>query len=109
MELSESDLKNQINDMSDDSQISFNSSRDDDEDSQIPLLYVDVNIGKGVFKRIIIYEGDDPKQISELFAQDNNLNLKAKNKLEKLLKQQMEGVLCKIIENEEDSDSSNYL
>lgn len=89
---------------------------DEDEDSQvkewvlsiqIPLLFVDVNLGKGVMKRIILYEGDDPKYIAEMFAKDNNLEQNMRNKLERLLKKQMDGVLAKIEEDEEDEDSAH--
>ena len=77
------------------------------DDSQIPLLFVDVNLGKGVMKRIILYEGDDPSYIAEMFSKDNKLESNMKGKLEKLLKKQMDGVLSKIDETAEDEDSNN--
>ena len=80
---------------------------DEEDDSQIPLLFVDVNLGKGVMKRIILYEGDDPKYIAEMFAKDNKLEENMRNKLERLLRKQMDGVLSKIDEDEEDADSNH--
>ena len=70
-------------------------------------MFIDVNLGKGVMKRIILYEGDDPQFIAEMFAFDNNLDPIMKEKLEKLLKRQMEGVLWKIEEGEEYSESND--
>jgi hypothetical protein len=58
-------------------------------------------------KRIILYEGDDPKYIAEMFAKDNNLEGHMRSKLERLLKKQMDGVLSKIEEDEEDADSND--
>lgn len=58
-------------------------------------------------KRIILYEGDDPKYIAEMFAKDNSLEDNMKAKLERLLKKQMAGVLSKIDEDEEDVGSSS--
>ncbi|CAI2366325.1 unnamed protein product [Moneuplotes crassus] len=78
-----------------------------EEDSQIPLLFVDVNLGKGVMKRIILYEEDDPKYIAEMFAKDNKLEPNMKEKLETLLKKQMEGVLSKIDEDDENEESTS--
>ena len=77
------------------------------EESQIPLLFVDVNLGKGVMKRIILYEEDDPKYIAEMFAKDNKLEANMRSKLERLLKKQMDGVLSKIDEDDEDEESIN--
>jgi hypothetical protein len=82
----------------------YEEEEEEDEDSQIPLLFVDVNLGRSM-KRIILYEGDDPKYIAEMFAQDNNLDQAMRNKLERLLKKQMDGVLSKIDEGEEEIDS----
>ena len=70
-------------------------------------MFVDVNLGKGVMKRIILYEGDDPKYIAEMFAKDNNLEENMRSKLERLLKKQMDGVLSKIDETAEDEDSNH--
>ncbi|CAI2375114.1 unnamed protein product [Moneuplotes crassus] len=78
-----------------------------EEDSQIPLLFVDVNLGKGVMKRIILYEEDDPLYIAEMFAKDNNLEPNMKAKLETLLKKQMDGVLSKIVEDDENEESTD--
>lgn len=86
---------------------SLEQEEDESDDSQIPLLFVDVNLGKGVMKRIILYEGDDPRYIAEMFAQDNNLEPNMQAKLERLLKKQMEGVLSKIDEDDEDEDSNH--
>ena len=71
------------------------------------MLFVDVNLGRGVMKRIILYEGDDPNHIAEMFSKDNNLESHMRSKLERLLKKQIDGVLSKIEEDDEDADSND--
>ncbi len=36
---------------------------------QIPLLFVDVNLGAGNKPRIALYEGDEPEDVAAHFAQ----------------------------------------
>ena len=42
------------------------------EDSVIPLLFVDVNLGQDVSKRIVLYEGDDPEEVAFQFSTENS-------------------------------------
>jgi hypothetical protein len=51
--------------MSDDDEILDD---ENSEDEQIPLLFVDVNLGRENMKRIVLYEGDDPEEVAEEFA-----------------------------------------
>lgn len=40
-----------------------------EDDERIPLLFVDVNITEGRNARIVIYEGDNPEDLAEKFAE----------------------------------------
>jgi hypothetical protein len=37
--------------------------------STLPILFLDVNLGKDKVSRIVVYDGDDPKEVTEKFAQ----------------------------------------
>ena len=43
-----------------------------ESEEQIPLLFVDVNLGNDNYKRIVLYEGDDPEDVATQFAQVNS-------------------------------------
>lgn len=73
-------------------------------DGQLPLLFVDVNLGQNQMQRIILHEGEDPIEVAKQFARDNNLDVNMENKLIELLNQQAKGVLSKIDEDDEDED-----
>ena len=53
-------------------------------------MYIDVNLGRtrGV-KRIVVFDGDDPEEITEKFCLENGLTDKMKVKLNKMLSQQL--------------------
>ena len=53
-------------------------------DGPEPMLYVDVNLGKGV-QRIVIYEGDTAEGLAEKFSHDHNLDETMKEKLTVML------------------------
>ena len=38
------------------------------EPDQIPLLFVDVNLGEGMSVRIVLYDGDKPEELARDFA-----------------------------------------
>ena len=40
----------------------------EEQDEPVPLLYVDVNLGNNLMKRIVMYEGDDPEEKATEFA-----------------------------------------
>lgn len=76
---------------------------DDDANEPAPLLYVDVNMGNNMMKRIVMYEGDDPEEKAIQFAEENRLDDSMLVKLKELLKKQINGVLVRI-----DEDDENY-
>jgi hypothetical protein len=69
----------------------------------MPLLFVDVNLGDGQMSRIVLYEGDNPEEVAELFGSQHNLEESMKSKLAELLQQQLVGLLAKINEDDEDN------
>ena len=90
--------------------MSFRSNWADD----VPLLFVDVNLGAKGKSRIVLYDGDTPDQVADKFAKkhskstrflpETELESAMKERLVKLLKDQLEGVLTKIPEEGMDSD-----
>lgn len=68
------------------------------------MLFVDVNLGPNDQRRIVVYEGDDARQLAENFCHENDLDEDTLNKLEMLLLQQIAAVLTKISEDEESPD-----
>jgi hypothetical protein len=62
-----------------------NSGAVEDEDGEQPLLFVDVNLGPNDQRRIVVFEGDDPRQLAEQFCLDNDLDSETLDKLEQLL------------------------
>lgn len=46
-----------------------------------PILFLDVNLGKGKSARIVLYEGDTPGDVINSFGQEHNLNEKKRSKL----------------------------
>jgi hypothetical protein len=75
-----------------------------DQSEQIPLLFVDVNLGEGTTDRIVLYDGDDPSEVAKEFSTRHNLDASMTGKLTDLLTQQMNGVLTKIIEEGDDAE-----
>ena len=81
--------------------------------SKYPILFVDINLGNNKIKRITIYEGmvltlllgDNPDAVAHEFATQNSLSQKMFEKLQRMLKQQMSGILSRI--NEEDDTADN--
>ena len=87
----------------------------DSQSEQIPLLFVDVNLGEGTtgkvyffninIDRIVLYDGDNPSEVAKDFSTRHNLDSSMTGKLTDLLTQQMNGVLTKIIEEGEGDDA----
>ena len=73
-------------------------------EEDIPLLFVDVNLGPENYKRIVLYEGDDPETVAADFAQANDLDESMREKLTDLLKKQISSVLVKIEEGDGEGD-----
>ncbi len=72
------------------------------------MLYVDVNmgVGRGGSQRIVVCEGDTAEGLAGEFGQRHGLDLLTQEKLAELLHTQIDGVLEKI--NEEEEENANY-
>jgi hypothetical protein len=68
------------------------------EDGPNPLLFVDVNLGPGRAERIVVYEGDTAEQLADEFTTKHGLDENLKDKLVKLLENQIAGLLARIDE-----------
>ena len=66
-----------------------------------PKLYVDVNVANFGLQRIVVYEGDTVESLVSDFVQKCPIDDAMIEKLKTLLKQQMDGVLERIDEDEE--------
>ena len=73
-----------------------------EDDSETPILFLDVNFGNGDITRIVMYENDKPEELAEAFWIENGLDMSKKDKLVKIIYQQLETVLEKIEEESED-------
>lgn len=58
---------------------------EEDDNGQIPLLFVDVNLGEGQSDRIVLYDGDQPAELANNFAIKHKLDQAMKVKLTELL------------------------
>ncbi|TNV84608.1 hypothetical protein FGO68_gene10178 [Halteria grandinella] len=76
------------------------------ENARLPLLYVDVNLG-GIDgaqpERIVVFEGDTAQELAREFCDRHNLDDETQIRLEQLLTQQINSVLTKIREEEDDA------
>jgi len=45
---------------------------ENNDDEKIPLLYVEVNLGKNRKKKIVVHEGDKAEDLAEDFAKENS-------------------------------------
>lgn len=66
-----------------------------------------MNLGPNDQRRIVVYEGDDARQLAEQFCIENDLDEDTMDKLENLLSQQIAAVLSKIDENEDSEPEEN--
>ncbi|CDW83694.1 UNKNOWN [Stylonychia lemnae] len=57
---------------------------------KMPLLFLDVNLGKGEVSRLVFYNGDDPEYVAESFVRENKLDQGKKIKLLGAINQQLE-------------------
>ncbi|KAL4465214.1 hypothetical protein ABPG74_001928 [Tetrahymena malaccensis] len=74
---------------------------------KVPLLFVDVNLGREKTERIIVFEGDTSEALATKFAEEQNLDSQMKQKLKELLDNQIAGLLTKIDEEEAPSMMSD--
>ena len=49
-----------------------------DDDSETPILFLDVNFGNGDITRIVMYENDKPEELAEAFCIENGLDMSKK-------------------------------
>jgi hypothetical protein len=73
-------------------------------DDRDPKLFVDVNVANFGLKRIIVYEGDTVESLVADFVKRCPIDDLMIEKLKLLLKQQMDGVLERIDEDEDNQD-----
>ncbi|EAS05703.1 hypothetical protein TTHERM_01114130 (macronuclear) [Tetrahymena thermophila SB210] len=78
-----------------------------DSKDRPPLLFVDVNLGNQRSERIIVNEGDNPKQLAYDFARLHGLDDQTAEKLYQLLENQIAGLLSRIEEEENISHLEN--
>lgn len=74
---------------------------------RIALLSLDINLGEGKTDKIIVYDGDTPKQIAEAMAKRHSLNSEVTAKFEKILESHLNHILSKIEEVEEVTEELN--
>lgn len=79
----------------------------EEEDEKFPILFLDVNLGKGKVDRLVIMDGDDPLEIANKFCELHQLTDKKKRKLISVIKQQLTGMLTRIDEDEEDNQEED--
>jgi len=65
----------------------YEGEQSDTDHDQIPLLFVDVNLGEGLSDRIVLYDGDQPSTLAQEFATRHSLDDGMKMKLTDLLTQ----------------------
>jgi len=80
---------------------------DQPADDREPKLFVDVNVANFGLKRIIVYEGDTVESLVADFVKRCPIDDMMIEKLKHLLKQQMDGVLERIDEDEEARDEGS--
>ena len=80
-------------------------SNEGEEDENFPILFLDVNLGKDRVERLVIYDGDDPFTVADEFCLKHCLEEKKKRKLAKVIKKQLDSLLTRIDEDEDEEDS----
>ena len=75
-----------------------------ESEDRIPLLYLDVNLGSDGVSRVVIFEGDDPKEIALKFGKKHRLSDSKIEKLLKVIEDQLRNVLTQIKEKEEEEE-----
>lgn len=78
-------------------------------DEREAKLYVDVNVANFGIKRIIVYEGDTVESLVADFVKKCPIDEFMIEKLKLLLQQQMDGVLERIDEDEEQKTDQSVL
>jgi hypothetical protein len=55
------------------------------DDERVPLLYLEVNLGHNMVSKLVVFEGDEPNEVIDLFAKQNNLSEEKRNKLSRVV------------------------
>lgn len=72
------------------------------DNERSPLLFLEVNLGKSRQEKLIIYEGDEPEQIVQIFAGTFGLSKEKEGKLMSVVRDQLAVLLPRIIEEAAD-------
>jgi hypothetical protein len=75
------------------------------DEENFPILFLDVNLGKDRVERLVIYDGDDPFAVADDFCAKHCLEDKKKKKLAKVIKKQLDSLLTRIDEDEDEESS----
>lgn len=77
------------------------------QDTREPKLFVDVNVANFGLKRIIVYEGDTVDSLVADFVKLCPIDESMVERLKELLKKQMDGVLERIDEDDDQQDEED--
>ena len=72
-----------------------------------PLLFLEVNITKGKQGKLMIFDGDDPEEIVNIFSEVYKIGEAKKRKLLEIVKSQLRNVLQNIGEVEDDEEDGS--
>jgi hypothetical protein len=75
---------------------------DESEQKTLPLLFIDIHLDDKDVHRLTIHEGDSPESLADDFCHQFNIDGEMKEKLTELIKTQMDTLLTRIDEAEED-------
>ena len=71
--------------------------------SDAPILFLDVNFGASEVTRIIMYKDDSPRELAQAFCKEHELNQNKQEKLVKIIKHHLKTALDKIEEEPEEN------
>lgn len=43
------------------------------DDSKLPLLFLDINLGNGTLQRLVVYQGDEPEEVADAFVYEHSI------------------------------------
>ena len=72
------------------------------ESKQLPLLFIDIHLDDKDVHRLTIHDGDQPDELADKFCSKFNIDGEMKMKLTDLIKTQMDNLLTRIDETEEE-------
>ena len=74
----------------------------EEEEEEIPILFLDVNFGNGEITRIVMYENDTPQELADAFCKEHNLDEQKRDKLIEIIEKHLHNMLHKIVEDSEE-------